>query len=293
MPKEDYVIYTDASADLPAGFAAAHDIRFIPMHYTCAGRDMICDGADEEARRRLYACQREGELTQTTQIAPQTYLKSFEPIVREGVPILSLSLSGGLSGTYSSSMLAARELAETKTNAPVYCVDSLSATVGMGLLLECAVENRENGMSAEDNARWLAENRLRVRHWFVVDDLDYLRRGGRLNAASALVGGALHIKPLLKIRPDGTLVNFAKKRGERAALEQILDEYQKNRSQREDESVMIVHSDNETAAAFLEDGVRQIAPNARVRTTLLSPVIAAHVGPGMCALVHLSDTDRA
>ena len=126
-----------------------------------------------------------------------------------------------------------------------------------------------------------------------MDDLDYLRRGGRLNAASALVGGALHIKPLLKIRPDGTLVNFAKKRGERAALEQILDEYQKNRSQREDESVMIVHSDNETAAAFLEDGVRRIAPNARVRTTLLSPVIAAHVGPGMCALAHLSDTDRA
>ena len=114
-----------------------------------------------------------------------------------------------------------------------------------------------------------------------------------LNAASALVGGALHIKPLLKIRPDGTLVNFAKKRGERAAWGQILEEYRKNRSQREDESVMIVHSDNEAAAAFLEDGVRQIAPNARVRTTLLSPVIAAHVGPGMCALVHLSDTDRA
>ena len=77
MPKEDYVIYTDASADLPAGFAAAHDIRFIPMHYTCAGRDMICGGTDEEARRRLYACQREGEPTQTTQIAPQTYLKSL------------------------------------------------------------------------------------------------------------------------------------------------------------------------------------------------------------------------
>ena len=283
-----YHIFSDISADIPASYARENDIRFIPMHYTLGEEDRVCAGIEpEEVLKRFYDGQRSGSLTQTTQISPQNYIDVFEPILRAGDSILYLSLSSGLSNTFQSSQIAAQELSEKYPDAEIACVDSLSATAGMGLLLELAVQNRENGMGLRENAAWLEENRLRVQHWFMVEDLMYLKRGGRISPTTAVVGSALNIKPILKIRPDGTLVNFAKKRGMKAALNHIVELYKANASGEPGDRVYIVHADNAEGAAYLAAAVRAMDPACSITEMMLSPIIGAHVGPGMCALAHM------
>jgi len=289
----NYTIFSDISADVPASFAAQADIHFIPMHYTLGDQDRQCYGIEsEDVLKRFYEGQRCGDLTRTTQIPPQQYVDAFSPILESGSSILYLALSSGLSNTFHSAQLAARELEDKFPNAKVICVDSLSATAGMGVQLEYAVKNRSQGMSIEDNAAWLENNRLRVFHWFVVEDLMYLKRGGRISPATAVLGSALNIKPILKIQTDGTLVNFSKKRGMKAALNELIDLYRANASLEPEERIYVLHSDSSDNAAFLASRLREINPACRLTTMMLSPIIGAHVGPGMCAVVHVGKENR-
>ena len=140
-------------------------------------------------------------------------------------------------------------------------------------------------MSLEENAAWLEANRLRVCHWFMVDDLMYLKRGGRVSATTALMGTALGIKPILKIENDGTLSTFAKKRGVKGALTQLTEYYGEARDT-ENDRVYIIHADAPDRARLLKDAVLAINPKAQISTVFLCPVIGSHVGPGMCAVVH-------
>lgn len=290
----NYHIITDASADMRADFAAAEDIRVIPMNYSIGGEERICAGVDpQEAVRQFYDGQRRGNETMTTQISPQVYVDAFRPYVEKGEPVLYLSLSGGLSNTYQSSLMGTQELKEEFPQAEIFCVDTRSATIGIGLLLEAAAKNRSDGMNIADNAAWLEGNRLRVHHWFMVDDLMFLKRGGRISPTTAIVGSALNIKPILRIEADGTLTNFAKKRGDKAAMNQLVEYYKDTSTGGAGERVSIVHADNPSAAAYLEAEVRKINPESDVSTTLLTPIIGCHVGPGMCAIAHIGRPDCA
>lgn len=284
---QHYVIYADISADIPAPYAAQHDIHFVPMHYTLGEEDRICSGIEDEALlHRFYDGQRGGDLTHTSQISPQNYVDLFTPILAQGTSVLYLSLSSGLSNTYNSSRVAAEEMKDSCTGAELVCVDSLSATGGMGLLLELAVQNRAAGMSARENAAALEECRLRVCHWFMVEDLMYLKRGGRVGAGTAAIGTVLNIKPILKIEDDGTLATFAKMRGEKAALRYLIDCYAASSAREAGERVYVLHADAPARAAALAQGVLELNPAANITTMMLSPIIGAHVGPGMCAIVH-------
>lgn len=187
--------------------------------------------------------------------------------------------------------MAAMELNGQFTDVKVMCVDSLSATAGIGLLLECAAENRAQGMTVEENAAWLEENRLRLCHWVMVEDLMYLKRGGRLSAATAVIGTALNIKPMLWIDPQGKLQNFAKVRGLKPALNQLLRYYENAREGGENERVYVVHSDNKEGAAYLAEEIRRRYPACRVTIQMLCPIIGAHTGPGLCAVVHFGNRE--
>lgn len=284
---QPYIIFADISADILPSIAEENEIRFIRMNYSLGDEQRVCSHIEEESfLKKFYDGQRGGDMTKTSQITPQNYIDAFRPLLEEGKSILYLSLSSGLSNTYNSSCIAANELNEEYQNAKVICVDSLSATGGTGLLLEKAIRNRKNGMSLEENAAWLEENRLRLCHWFMVEDLMYLKRGGRLSAATAMVGTVLNIKPILKIDDNGKLVNFAKSRGMKAALKQLADYYKETSDFGKDEIVYILHADNREAADALEQSVKEINPDAGIRKMMLSPVIGAHTGPGMCAIVH-------
>lgn len=285
--EQSYVIFSDISADIPAGYAKENDIRFISMRYSLGDEDRVCEEIEaEEVLKRFYDGQRNGDLTRTSQISPQVYMDVFTPVLREGKDILYLALSSGLSSTYQSSCLAAGQLKEQFPEREIVCVDSLAATGGMGLLLEAAVQNRKEGMAPAENGKWLEENRLKVCHWFMVEDLMYLKRGGRVSAATAVVGSALNIRPVLKIEEDGTLKNFAKARGTKRALNSLVDYYEAAGDKKPGERVYILHADSQENAEYLEEKVKQINPQCSVTKMMLSPIIGAHTGPGMCAVVH-------
>ncbi len=285
--EQSYVIFSDISADIPADYAKENDIRFISMRYSLGDEDRVCEEIEaEEILKRFYDGQRNGDLTRTSQISPQIYMDVFTPVLEEGRDILYLALSSGLSSTYQSSCLAAGQLREQFPEREIVCVDSLAATGGMGLLLEAAVQNRKEGMALLKNGKWLEENRLHVCHWFMVEDLMYLKRGGRVSAATAVVGSALNIRPVLKIEEDGTLKNFAKARGTKRALNSLVDYYEAASDKKPGERIYVLHADSRENAEYLEEKVKQINPQCSVTKMMLSPIIGAHTGPGMCAVVH-------
>lgn len=283
----DYVIYTDASADIDAEFLAKSGVKFVQMRYTVGDEERTCSSLEDEAfLKKFYDAQREGKTTQTSQITPNAYMEEFEPILKEGKSVLYLSLSSGLTKTFDSVQLAARELAETYTEAKVVPVDTYSATGGMGLLVEMAVANKEKGMSVEENAKWLEENCKKVVLWFMVDDLMYLKRGGRVSASTAIIGTALNIKPLLEVDGEGKLITVEKKRGVKAALKGLLAKYTETMDKSISNRVYVVHGDCRERAEELAQMVKEANPDADVTTMMLCPVIGSHTGPGMTAVIY-------
>ncbi len=283
----NYQLVTDASADLIKEFAEKENIYVIPMTYTLGDEEYTSNGVvSAEVLKRFYEEERQGKMTRTSQIPPQVYLDCFRAYAEKGESVLYLSLSGGLSGTYNTAQFAAKEIMEEFPEITVRCVDSRSATAGIQLLLEKAADNRKAGMSIEDNAVWLEENRLNVCHWFMVEDLNYLKRNGRIPPATALIGTALNIKPILRIENDGHLANFTKKRGSKAALNQLVEFYNSSSAKEDGERIYIVDADNEEGANYLEQEVRKLNPNSVISRAVLSPVIGCHTGPGLCAIAH-------
>lgn len=281
----DYLIYTDASADIAPSVIEKYDIRFVAMNYTVGEEERLCTNLEEPSfLKKFYDAQREGKETHTSQVTPHSYIETFAPLLKEGQSVLYLSLSSGLTKTYDSVCLAASELAEEYSGVKVVAVDTLCATGGMGLLLEAAAENRAAGMSIEENAGWLNEHRLEVSHWFMVDDLMYLKRGGRIPATTAVLGTALNIKPILKIDEEGKLVTLEKKRGHKLALKELANKYATTRDESKNR-VYIVHGDCPERADELEQMLREINPEADITKMMLCPIIGAHTGPGMLAAI--------
>ena len=281
-----YVIMTDLSCDMDLAEAEAADIRLIPMSYMLGDEERVCSQFESyETLHRFYEAQRNGMLTKTTQIPPQVYKEVFTELVKAGRQVLYLALSSGLSNTFASASMAAGWVMEKYPEGKIVCVDSRAATVGLGLLMQAAIRNRASGMTPDENATWLEANRLRVQHWFMVDDLMYLKRGGRVSATTAIVGTALNIKPILTINAEGKLDTIAKKRGERTAMAYLIDRFRETRDVKPEEQIFIAHCDAPDRAAQMAEMARAVNPDAKITIRQITPIIGAHVGPGMCAIV--------
>ena len=279
-----YLIVMDASADIDSKVFIEEDIKFIPMQYSLNEEMRESKGIEsEELLKSFYDSQRSGELTKTTQITPYQYINFFSKLLNEGYSILYLSLSSGLSSTYQSAMLAASELNDEHKDEKVYVVDSLGATGGIGVLLELACKYRKEGKSIEENCALLNNAKLKLHHFFMVQDLMYLRRGGRVSGATAVVGTVLGIRPILKIDENGKLVNFAKRRGNKLALEELAKLFNEN-YELNDSPIYVVDGDAKELGDFLASEIKKIAPNAVVKRNMLSPIIGAHTGPGLVAV---------
>ena len=279
-----YLIVMDASADIDSKVFIEEDIRFIPMQYSLNEEMRESKGIEsEELLKSFYDSQRSGELTKTTQITPYQYINFFSKLLNEGYSILYLSLSSGLSSTYQSAMLAASELNDEHKDEKVYVVDSLGATGGIGVLLELACKYRKEGKSIEENCALLNNAKLKLHHFFMVQDLMYLRRGGRVSGATAVVGTVLGIKPILKIDENGKLVNFAKRRGNKLALEELAKLFNEN-YELNDSPIYVVDGDAKELGDFLASEIKKLIPEAVVKRNMLSPIIGAHTGPGLVAV---------
>lgn len=282
-----YLIFSDVSLDIDKNFAADHDIKYVPMEYVLGEETFYCDKPESDSMMHNYYDKlRQKVKTQTSQITPTHYMDLFEPLIKEGNDIIYLSLSSGLSNTYESACLAAQNLKEDYNDAVIEVVDSLSATGGMGLLVESAFVNKEAGMSVTENAEWLRKHALNVRHWFKVEDLMYLKRGGRVSAATAVVGTALNIKPILCINREGKLDTIDKKRGNKLALKALVDKFESTYDPSISDIVYISCADCMKDAQTLKEMILEKHPELKVRMTMLSPIIGAHTGPDMLALIH-------
>lgn len=279
-----YLIVMDASADIDSKVFIEEDIRFIPMQYSLNEEMRESKGIEsEELLKSFYDSQRSGELTKTTQITPYQYINFFSKLLNEGYSILYLSLSSGLSSTYQSAMLAASELNDEHKDEKVYVVDSLGATGGIGVLLELACKYRKEGKSIEENCALLNNAKLKLHHFFMVQDLMYLRRGGRVSGATAVVGTVLGISPILKIDENGKLVNFTKRRGNKLALEELAKLFNEN-YELNDSPIYVVDGDAKELGDFLASEIKKLIPEAVVKRNMLSPIIGAHTGPGLVAV---------
>ncbi|MCD8131644.1 MAG: DegV family protein [Lachnospiraceae bacterium] len=282
----DYEIFVDMSLDIDEKAAQEINIRYVPMEYGLGDEALKATGPEsDEKMHYFYESMRNNVPTRTSQITPYQYEETFAPCMKEGKSVLYIALSSGLSKTYEAALLAAQSLKEQYKDAEIEVIDSFAATGGMGLLAECASRNRADGMTLKENAAWLRDNVHNLNHWFMVEDLVYLKRGGRVSVTTAFVGTALNIKPILNINSKGELGSVANKRGSKQAMRYLVDCYEKRFDPGYGNTAYICCADCKDTAAELKEMVLKVNPGADVRITMLCPVIGAHTGPGMLSLI--------
>lgn len=284
----DYIILTDSSCDLPAGMAKELGLEVLPLTLTMSGHEYAnyLDGR-EIGFQDFYERIRQGETAVTSAANPERYITFMEPFLREGRDVLCLVFSSGLSTTFQSSRLAAEEMREKYPDRKIFTVDTLCASMGQGLLVYLAAQQKAAGKTIEEVRDFAEDAKNRLCHQFTVDDLMHLKRGGRIGAATALVGTALGIKPILEVDKTGKLVNTGKARGRQASLSALVDKMAATVADPQDQVVFISHGDCLDDAKTVEKMVKQRFKVKRVVISYVGPVIGAHTGPGVVALFYL------
>lgn len=288
MSQPNYVIVTDVTADFPVDLAQKLNIDIIPMEFMIDGvaYHHYYD-AREMSMKEFYQLEKQGKMPTTTQINQETYRKTFTPILKEGKDVLYICFSSGLSSTWQGSCLAARELEEKFPGRRVVSVDSRCASGGEGLMVLYAVRMREAGASMEEIVSWIEENRDRMCHWVLVDDLKHLHRGGRLPAVAAVAGMALGIKPLIRVTEEGKLEPIGKVRGRKKGIETLMKKIEETCPDPENSIIWVVHTDcEEEAKEFCQDVENTFHPK-EMYLSEIGPIIGAHTGPNVLAVVFL------
>ncbi|HHW45575.1 MAG TPA: DegV family protein [Clostridiales bacterium] len=283
-----FEIVTESTCDLTAQLIRELDVRVIPMEFTVEGRAFSDNVFDRKLEPpEFYNLLREGKTASTAQVNSTTYLDLIEPLLKQGKDVLILAFSSQLSGTYQSSVMAVQQLKEQYPERKIITIDTKSASMGEGLVVYYAAKLRDSGRSIDEVAEWVTENRLKVCHWFTVDDLNHLKRGGRLTATKAIVGTFLGIKPVLHVDDEGKLKPVGKVRGRRQSLDALIENMKKTYIDTEPQTVFISHADCIEDAEYLEKQVKANFKPERVIINYIGPVIGAHAGPGTVAVFFL------
>lgn len=288
----EYVLITDSSADLSQEMVQELGVTVLPLSFTIQGKTYRNYPDNREMDLPLfYDMLRAGELATTSAVNVAEYTQAVEPILQEGKDVLILAFSSGLSSTYQASVLAAGELREKYPDRKIYTVDTLCASLGQGLLVYLAAQEQRKGKSIEEVRDWAEETKLHLCHQFTVDDLHFLKRGGRISATTAVVGSMLQIKPVLHVDNEGHLINIGKARGRQASLKALVDKMEKTVTEEGRKTVFISNGDCRKDAVTVADMVRERFGTQDIRINFVGPVIGAHSGPGTLALFYLG-TER-
>lgn len=287
---DDYIIVTDSTCDITAKMAEELEIKVLPLSVNMGDITFknYLDGR-EMSFGEFYKRLGDGAAPSTNAINIGQYIDELEPVLQAGTDILILSFSSGLSMTYNSSAMAANELSEKYPERKIYTVDTLAASMGEGLLVWHAVQQKRKGKGIEAVRDWVEENKLNLCHWFTVDDLHHLKRGGRVSAATAVVGTMLGIKPVLHVDNEGHLINMDKARGRQAALLKLADCMMTTAVEPENQTVFISHSHCEKDAQWLADTIRKRMGVKNIYINYIGPVIGAHTGIGTVALFFMGN----
>ncbi len=285
-----YRLTTETTCDLPYSYYEERNIAYVGLGFVMKGKEYIEGPHQEIPPAEVYASMRQKEACTTNQANAFRFVEMFEPILQAGEDILHLSFSSGLSGTCQSANQAAEELSEKYPDRRVIVVDSLCASMGQGLLLHFLADNRDNGMSLEDNAAWAEAHKLNVCHWFTVDDLMFLHRGGRVPKTTAVLGSLLGIKPVLHVDNEGHLIAMSKVRGRAASLQALAKRMKETMTEDPAKAtVFISHGDCEEEAKQTAAYVEEMT-GAKVKLfNLIGAVIGSHSGPGTIALFFMGN----
>ena len=279
-----FAVLTDSSGNLPKRLTDRHRIGVIPFSYTVDGEDRVCLDIERFNGADFYRDMKAGQLVTTTQIGPRQYADFFEPYLKEGLDLIFVSMSSGISGSFNSANIAADMLLETYPERQISVIDTRGAALGEGLVALRAAACRDRGMSFSETVEAMQRLSARMCNIFTVDDLMFLRRGGRLSNLSAIVGTVLNIKPLLKGDEEGRIVAFAKLRGRRRSIEALAEKYEALAVAPETQTVGVVNAACREDADRLIELLRRKRPPKEIIDVDYEPVTGCHVGPGALAL---------
>lgn len=281
----DYILMTDSCCDMTAQMAEELDLTVLPLSLEMGGATYrnYLDGR-EIGFSDFYRRARAGELATTSAISVGDFEAAMRPVLESGKDILCLCFSSALSTTYQSAVIAAQEMQEAYPEGKVYVVDTLCASLGQGLLVYLCAQQKQAGKSLEELRDYAEATKGSVCHWFTVDDLNHLKRGGRISAATALFGSMLSIKPVLHVDDGGHLVAVSKSRGRRASLTALVDRMEQTAIEPAKQTVFISHGDCLEDAQFVAGEIRRRMGVEDIRINYIGPVIGNHAGPGTVAL---------
>ena len=279
----EYIILTDSCCDFSAQMAAELGVEILPLSFHIEGKDYFNypDNRDMEPHV-FYEKLRSGQLGSTAAVSPGVFQETMTRIVESGKDILCINFSSALSTTYQSATIAAEDVMAAHPGSKILVVDSRCASLGQGLLVYLAARKKNEGRSLEEVRDYVEDNKLHICHWFTVDDLNHLKRGGRVSAAVALVGTMLQMKPVLHVDDEGRLIPVSKVRGRKASLNALVEKMEELVV---DPSVVFIsHGDCGDEARELGEAIQAKFPVERLEINYVGPVIGNHSGPGTMAL---------
>lgn len=286
----NFRIVTDSSCDLPLSLAEELELAVLPLTVTLDGKDYQNDlGGQSINIKYFYDTLRTGVMSKTSAPSIDAFLEIIRPILANGEDVLYIGFSSGLSTTYQSGHIACEQLKEEFPERTILTVDSLCASMGQGLLVYHAAEARKAGKTIEETRDWLEENKLHLCHWFTVEDLNHLKRGGRVSPTVAFVGSLLSIKPVMHVDDAGTLQPVSKTRGRKASIQALVQQMKEHAIDPKNQVVFISHGDCEEDVAYMSELILRDVGAKKIVYNYVGPVIGSHSGAGTLALFFLGD----
>ena len=276
-------IITDSASNLTEDIVEKYNIRIISNMCRIDGEDYICyePGRDDEADGRFfYDKLREGADVTTSLISPGTLMEVFEESLEKGNDVLFICMSSGLTGTFQSALVAAEDLNEEYPDRKCIAIDSMSASLGEGFLAVKASKLRENGCSIEETQKWIEDNKLKMRHIFTVDDLKFLKKGGRISGITSLIGNVLGIKPVLYATDQGTIEMLSPVRGRKKSIKALIGDFMNYVDIDANDMIGIAHCDCKEESMIIEKAIREKYPDTEIINKVYDRCSGAHVGPG-------------
>lgn len=283
---KDYIIFTDSACDMELSTLKKWNVKCIDLTLKFENEEKIWSNNEIEPKT-FYQKMRDGGIAKTSAVNSEKFKQGFEEEIKKGKDILYLAFSSGLSTTCNSGSFACKALSEVYPDSKLITVDSLAASAGFGLLLYLAVQKKEEGATIEELEKYIKETVPHICHWFTVDDLVYLKRGGRVSPAAAFIGGMLGIKPVLHVDDEGHLVPVTKVRGRKASIKALADKYGELAIDKTTGPIFICQGDCQEDAQLLADIIKNDYGRDIDITVYTGPVIGAHSGPGTLALFFL------
>ena len=281
----NFIISTDSTGDLPKEYLKENNISIHPLYYIVDEIEYI-PGVKDMPVKDFYQALKDGKMPTTSASNPKNIITKMREAVENGYDVLHISFSSGLSSSYNNTKMCSEEIKEEFPGVKIIVVDSLSGTVGQGLLVMKAVEMKKQGKTIDEIATWINENKKHVIHEFIVSDLNHLFRGGRLSKTQALLGTMLNINPILCMDDEGKLANIGKVRGRKKALHTLIDNMEKNTDVKNLKEVLISHGDCIEDAQYLADKIKSKYGIENIIIEDICPTIGAHTAQGAVTLIY-------